>query len=142
MLVDTQYIDEADRLVTICAKITRSILAIDELHRDKGHNWTVSFFSSAIGNPSLGRISVQCRVSLCCRIVISCGFTEIHSSDDGPLGGGQVDGLDADSQGFLQVLEDVTAGAVGRCVVQQLLERLQLDEDHHVFQEVAHYVGR
>lgn len=53
-------------------------------------------------------------------------------SDDGSLGGGQVDGLDAGGQGFLQVLQDVTAGAVRGRVVQQLFERLQLDEDHHI----------
>lgn len=53
-----------------------------------------------------------------------------------------MDGLDANSQGFLQVLQDVTAGAVRRCVVQQLLKRLQLDQDHHVLEEKALYVGR
>lgn len=48
-----------------------------------------------------------------------------------------MDGLDPGRQGLLQVLQDVAAGAVGRSVVQQLLERLQLDEHHHVLQEVA-----
>lgn len=53
-------------------------------------------------------------------------------SDDGALGGGQVDGLDANGQGFLQVLQDVTAGAIRRRVVHQLFKWLQLDQDHHV----------
>lgn len=48
-------------------------------------------------------------------------------SHDGALGGGQVDGLDADCQGFLQILQDVATGAVRWCVVQELLERLQLN---------------
>ena len=63
-------------------------------------------------------------------------------SDDGSLGGGEVDGLDADRQRLLQLLQDVTAGAFWGCVVQQLFEGLQLDEDHHVLQEVALDVGR
>lgn len=53
-----------------------------------------------------------------------------------------MDGLDADGQGFLQVPQDVAAGAVGRRVVQQQLERLQLDQHDHVLQEVALDVGR
>ena len=65
-----------------------------------------------------------------------------RGSNDGPLGGGEVDGLDADGQGFLQLLQDVTAGALRGRVVQQLFEGLQLDEDHHVLQEVPLDVGR
>lgn len=48
-----------------------------------------------------------------------------------------MDGLDAIGQSFLQLLEDVTAGAIRGRVVQQLLEGLQLDQHHHVLQEVA-----
>lgn len=67
---------------------------------------------------------------------------EFGASNDGALGGGQVDGLDANGQSFLQVLQDVTAGAIRRRIVQQLLKWLQLDQDHHVLQEVALYIGR
>lgn len=59
-------------------------------------------------------------------------MSAVRSSDDGSLGGGQVDGLDADGQGFLQVLQDVTARAIWRCIVQQLFEWLQLNQDYHV----------
>lgn len=52
-----------------------------------------------------------------------------------------MDGLDANGQGFLQFLQDVTDGGVWGRVVQQLLERLQLYQDHHVLQEVALDVG-
>lgn len=62
-------------------------------------------------------------------------------SDDGTFGGGQVDRLDAQGQSFLQRLEDVTTRAVWRRVIQQLLERLQFDQDHHVLQEVALDIG-
>lgn len=64
------------------------------------------------------------------------------TSDDGAFGRGQVDGPDADGQGFLQGLQDIGARAVGRRVVQQLFERLQLNEDDHVLQEEALDVGR
>lgn len=48
-----------------------------------------------------------------------------------------MDGLDAHGQSFLQLLEDVTTGTVWGHVVQQLLKRLQFNQDHHVLQEVA-----
>lgn len=55
-----------------------------------------------------------------------------------------MDGADADGQGFLQVDEDVRVdagagrGALGgRGLVQQLLEAVELDQQHHVLQEVA-----
>lgn len=51
-----------------------------------------------------------------------------------------MDGLDADGQRLLQVLQDVAARAVWGGVVQQLLERLQLNQYDHVLQEVAHDV--
>lgn len=53
---------------------------------------------------------------------------KVDRSDDGPLGGGQVDGLDADGQGFLQVLQDFRGGAFRRRVIEQLFEWLQLDQ--------------
>lgn len=60
------------------------------------------------------------------------------------LGGGEVDGADSHGQSFLQVLEDVGVdaraghGALGgRGLVQQLLETVQFDQQHHVLQEVA-----
>lgn len=62
-------------------------------------------------------------------------------SDNGSLGGGQVDGVNASGKGFLQVLQDVTARAVGRGVVQQLLEWLHLYQHYHVLQKVSLYVG-
>lgn len=52
-----------------------------------------------------------------------------------------MDGLDAKGQSFLQFLEDVAARAVGGRVVQQLLKRLQLNQDHHVLQKVALDIG-
>lgn len=55
-----------------------------------------------------------------------------------------MDGANADGQGFLQVDEDVRVdagagrGALGgRGLVQQLLEAVELDQQHHVLQEVA-----
>lgn len=55
-----------------------------------------------------------------------------------------MDGADSHGQSFLQVLEDVgvDAGAGrgalgGRGLVQQLLESVQFDQQHHVLQEVA-----
>lgn len=60
------------------------------------------------------------------------------------LGGGEVDGADANGQSFLQVEEDVgvDAGAGdgalgGGRFVQQLLEAVELDQQHHVLQEIA-----
>lgn len=55
-----------------------------------------------------------------------------------------MDGVDASGQSLLQVLEDVGAdagagrGALwGRGFVQELLEAVKLDQQHHVLQEVA-----
>lgn len=55
-----------------------------------------------------------------------------------------MDGADPHGQGLLQVLEDVGVdpgagyGALGgRGLVQQLLETVQFDQQHHVLQEVA-----
>lgn len=66
------------------------------------------------------------------------------ASHHGALGGGEVDGVDARGQRLLQVVEDVGAdggaggGALGGGgLVQQLLEGIQLDQQHHVLQEVA-----
>lgn len=59
------------------------------------------------------------------------------ASNDGTFGGGQVDGLDAHGQSFLQLVEDVSTGAVRGSIVQQLLKRLHFNQDHHVLQEVA-----
>lgn len=64
------------------------------------------------------------------------------ASHDGALGGGEVYGLDAGGQGLLQVLQDVGHRGLRRGVVQQLLEGVHLDQDHHVLQEVAFDVGR
>lgn len=65
-------------------------------------------------------------------------------SHHGALGGREVDGVDAGGQRLLQLLEDVGADAgTGRGAlgggrfVQKLLEAVQLDEQHHVLQEVA-----
>lgn len=65
-------------------------------------------------------------------------------SHDGALGGGEVDGSDSYGQSFLQVVEDVGAhagagdGALwGRWFVQQLLEALEFNQQHHVLQEIA-----
>ena len=63
------------------------------------------------------------------------------SLDNGAFGGGEVDGLDPRGQIALQVLEDVEGGVLSRRVVEQLLERLKLDQDRHVLQEVALDVG-
>lgn len=52
-----------------------------------------------------------------------------------------MDGLDADAQGLLQVQQYVHGGAAWWCVVQQRFEGLQLDQHHHVLQEVALDVG-
>lgn len=65
-------------------------------------------------------------------------------SHHGALGGGEVDGADPHGQSFLQVVEDVgvDAGAGHRALggwglIQQLLETVQFDQQHHVLQEVA-----
>lgn len=67
-----------------------------------------------------------------------------RASHHGALGGGEVDGVDAGGQGLLQVQQDVgaDAGAGGGALgggglVQQLLEAVQFNEQHHVLQEVA-----
>lgn len=83
-------------------------------------------------------------IYICCHV---CGkysppmCSEGQGSDNGTLGGWEVDGLDASSQGFLQVPLDVTAGAIWRRVIQQLFKWLKLNQDHHVLQEVALYIG-
>lgn len=54
-----------------------------------------------------------------------------------------MDGVDAESQCFLQLLEDVGGGtgagdrALSRDLVQQLLEALKLNQQYHVLQEEA-----
>ena len=59
-----------------------------------------------------------------------------------------MNGVDADGQCFLQVLEDVQAGtgaggrALCRGLVQQLLEALQFNQQYHVLQEIALDKGR
>lgn len=71
------------------------------------------------------------------------------TSHHGALGGGEVDGADAHGQILLQLLQDVRvdAGAGGgtlggRGLVQQLLEAVEFDEQHHILQEVALDEGR
>lgn len=66
------------------------------------------------------------------------------ASHHGALRGGEVDGVDAQSQRLLQVVEDVGADARAgsralcwRGFVQELLEAVELDQQHHVLQEVA-----
>lgn len=66
------------------------------------------------------------------------------TSHHGALGGGEVDGVDACGQSLLQVVEDVGAdagaghGALGGGrFVQELLEAIEFDQQHHVLQEVA-----
>lgn len=66
------------------------------------------------------------------------------ASHHGALGGGEVDGVDASGQSLLQVVEDVGAdagagrGALGgRGFVQELLEAVEFDQEHHVLQEIA-----
>ncbi len=70
--------------------------------------------------------------------------SERTASHHGTLGGGEVDGADAYGQSFLQVVEDVGAdagagcGALGgRKFVQQLLEAVEFNKQHHVLQEIA-----
>lgn len=70
--------------------------------------------------------------------------SERSTSHHGALGGGEVDWADAYGQSFLQVEEDVGAdagaghGALGgRRLVQQLLEAVEFDQQHHVLQEIA-----
>lgn len=66
------------------------------------------------------------------------------TSHHGALGGGEVDRADAYGQSLLQVEEDVGVdaragrGALrGRGFVQQLLEAVEFNKQHHVLQEVA-----
>lgn len=78
----------------------------------------------------------------CCGLLSAGGSTSHH----GALGGGEVDGVDARGQSLLQVQQDVGAearagrGALrgrGRGFVQQHLEAVEFDQQHHVLQEVA-----
>lgn len=71
------------------------------------------------------------------------------TSHHGTLGGGEVDGADSHGQILLQLLQDVRvdAGAGGgafwgRGLIQQLLEAVEFNEQHHVLQEVALYEAR
>lgn len=66
------------------------------------------------------------------------------ASHHGALGGGEVDGVDAHGESLLQVVEDVGAdagaghGALCRSrLVQKLLEAVELNQQHHVLQEIA-----
>lgn len=66
------------------------------------------------------------------------------ASHDGALGGGEVDGVDAHGESLLQVVEDVGAdagaGHGALCwsrLVQKLLEAVELNQQHHVLQEIA-----
>lgn len=70
--------------------------------------------------------------------------SESTTSHHRALGGGEVDRADAYGQSFLQVVEDVgvDAGAGrgalgGRGFVQQLLEAVEFNKQHHVLQDVA-----
>lgn len=65
------------------------------------------------------------------------------------LGGGKVNGADSRRQILLQLLQDVgvDAGAGGgalwgRGLVQQLLEAVEFNKQHHVLQKVALDEGR
>lgn len=69
---------------------------------------------------------------------------ERMASHHGALGGGEVDGVDPRGQSLLQVEEDVGAdagagrGALGGGrLVQELLEAVEFDQQHHVLQKVA-----
>lgn len=79
-----------------------------------------------------------------CYMDAAAGKSERTASHHGALGGGEVDGVDARGQSLLQVQQDVGAdaraghGALGgRGLVQELLEAVQFDQQHHVLQEVA-----
>lgn len=70
--------------------------------------------------------------------------SERTTSHHGALGGGEVDGVDARGQSFLQVEEDVGADAGAgrgalcrRRFVQQLLEAVEFNQQHHVLQEIT-----
>lgn len=69
------------------------------------------------------------------------GVSLAKVSDDGALGSGEMDGADPQGQGSLEVMEDVVGrawtGALCRNLIQQLLKVLQLNQEHHVLQEVA-----
>lgn len=60
------------------------------------------------------------------------------------LGGGQMNGVDACCQSFLQIVKDVGADAGAGCwtlsrerFIQQLLEGLKFNQQHHVLQEIT-----
>lgn len=65
----------------------------------------------------------------------------IRLSNNRTFGGGQVDGVDASRQGSLQVMKNVVGRArtrtLSRHLKQKLLKVFQLDQKHHVLQEVA-----
>lgn len=53
-----------------------------------------------------------------------------------------MDGMDACSQRLLQVRKHIHAGVLRRFFIQQLLEGICFNQDHHVLHEVAFNVGR
>lgn len=53
-----------------------------------------------------------------------------------------MNGADACGQGLLQVMQHVGTAVLHRGVIQQLLKRLQLNENRHVLQKVALDVRR
>lgn len=101
MLIRSRQIStrQTDRPVIICAKVTRSMLATDELHKIV----TGTCFSTrSVTQMHLN--SVSCLSFSSDQYFLFLCFQGVRRSDDGSLGGGQVDGLDAGGQGFLQVL--------------------------------------
>lgn len=99
--------------------------------------------SSSSAGPFGGRDAKRGVFRGCCGGGVGVAFPRT-TSHHGALGGGEVDGVDACGQSFLQVMEDVRAdagawhGALGRGgFVQQLLEAVELDQQHHVLQEIA-----
>lgn len=63
-------------------------------------------------------------------------------SHHGTLGGRQVDGLNPNGQRPLQVLKHILARPFAILVIQELLECLIFNEDHHIFKEIAFTVCR
>lgn len=68
-------------------------------------------------------------------------WTRQQGSDDGALGRGEMDGVDASGQGLFQIMEHVVGRACARALsgdlIQELLKVLQLNQEHHVLQKVA-----